>query len=114
VTSEDATALFDLRCLWQGAYAISVTDGIWVAHRLDNPTCILTADTAQELRWPHPDQPDGGDPARYTVASAAYAMLRTRWGRSEAYADLAATAPPLTGRVVTPTAIPAAVPRLGP
>ena len=36
----------------------------------------------------HPDRPDGGDLARYTQASAAYAELRTPWGRSEAYADL--------------------------
>jgi hypothetical protein len=36
----------------------------------------------------HPDRPDGGDLARYTQASAAYAELRTAWGRSEAYADL--------------------------
>src|SRR5215468_5301769 len=42
----------------------------------------------------HPDRADGGDPARYAAASAAYAMLRTRWGRSEACADLAAQAPP--------------------
>jgi len=51
VTSEDATALFDLRCLWQGAYAISVTDGIWIARPHDNPVRILTADAAPELRW---------------------------------------------------------------
>jgi hypothetical protein len=51
VTRKDATALSGLRCLWHGAYAISVTDGIWVAHRLDNPTRILTADTAPQLRW---------------------------------------------------------------
>ncbi len=36
----------------------------------------------------HPDRTDGGDLARYTAASAAYAELRTPWGRSEAYADL--------------------------
>ena len=36
----------------------------------------------------HPDRGDGGDLARYTAASAAYAELRTAWGRSEAYADL--------------------------
>ena len=36
----------------------------------------------------HPDRPDGGDLARYTAASAAYAELRTPWSRSEAYADL--------------------------
>jgi hypothetical protein len=45
----------------------------------------------------HPDRPDGGDAARYTAAAAAYAQLRTGWGRSEAWADLtsdtAATAP---------------------
>jgi hypothetical protein len=37
VTSEDATALFHLRCLWHGAYAIGVTDGIWAAYCRDNP-----------------------------------------------------------------------------
>ncbi len=42
----------------------------------------------------HPDRPDGGDPGRYAAASAAYGQLRTAWGRSEAYADLAAQAPP--------------------
>jgi hypothetical protein len=42
----------------------------------------------------HPDRSDGGNPARYAAASAAYAALRTAWGRSEAYADLIAQAPP--------------------
>ncbi len=42
----------------------------------------------------HPDRADGGDPARYAAASAAYAVLRTGWGRSEAHADLMAQAPP--------------------
>jgi hypothetical protein len=41
----------------------------------------------------HPDRPGGGDPARYAAASAAYAVLRTPWGRSEAYADLVSQAP---------------------
>jgi len=36
----------------------------------------------------HPDRSDGGDLARYTAASAAYAELRSGWGRSEAWADL--------------------------
>ena len=36
----------------------------------------------------HPDRADGGDLDRYTQASAAYAELRTPWGRSEAHADL--------------------------
>jgi hypothetical protein len=38
----------------------------------------------------HPDREDGGDPQAYRDASAAYALLRTAWGRSEAYADLRA------------------------
>jgi hypothetical protein len=38
----------------------------------------------------HPDRGDGGDPAAYTAASAAYARLRTPWQRSEALADLPA------------------------
>jgi hypothetical protein len=42
----------------------------------------------------HPDRPGGGDPARYAAAQAAYAVLRTGWGRSEACADLMAQAPP--------------------
>ncbi len=36
----------------------------------------------------HPDRQDGGDPARYAAASAAYTTLRTPWARSEAWADL--------------------------
>lgn len=36
----------------------------------------------------HPDRADGGDLARYTAATAAYAELRTAWSRSEALADL--------------------------
>lgn len=36
----------------------------------------------------HPDLPDGGDPARYSAAAAAYDTLRTPFGRGEALADL--------------------------
>ena len=36
----------------------------------------------------HPDRRDGGDLARYTQASAAFAELRTPWSRSEAWADV--------------------------
>ncbi|HEY0937816.1 MAG TPA: hypothetical protein VGD91_29255 [Trebonia sp.] len=36
----------------------------------------------------HPDRADGGNPAAYAAAQAAYAQLRTGWGRSEALADL--------------------------
>jgi hypothetical protein len=50
----------------------------------------------------HPDRSDGGDPARYAAASAAYRVLRTAWGRSEAYADLAAARPSHARPVVPP------------
>jgi curved DNA-binding protein CbpA len=36
----------------------------------------------------HPDRDDGGDPARFGAAAAAYAMLRTAYDRGEALADL--------------------------
>jgi curved DNA-binding protein CbpA len=41
----------------------------------------------------HPDRADGGDPARFAAAAAAYTTLRTRSGRGEALADLAARRP---------------------
>jgi curved DNA-binding protein CbpA len=47
----------------------------------------------------HPDRADGGDPGRFAVAAAAYTVLRTRSGRGEALADLAAPSPsPVPGR----------------
>src|ERR1700693_4333599 len=59
----------------------------------------------------HPDRADGGDLARYTAASAAYAELRTPWGRSEAYADLAELAgagqEPVTAPLPAVPAVPA-------
>jgi len=38
----------------------------------------------------HPDRDDGGDPARFGAAAAAYDTLRTSFGRGEALADLTA------------------------
>lgn len=35
----------------------------------------------------HPDRDDGGDPAAFAAAAAAYTDLRTRTGRGEALAD---------------------------
>jgi hypothetical protein len=42
----------------------------------------------------HPDRDDGGSPERYAAAAAAYATLRTPFGRGEARADMAE--PPAT------------------
>lgn len=36
----------------------------------------------------HPDRADGGDPARFAAAAAAYTELRTGFGRGEALADV--------------------------
>jgi curved DNA-binding protein CbpA len=38
----------------------------------------------------HPDRADGGDPAAFAAAAAAYTVLRTPSGRGEALADLLA------------------------
>lgn len=37
----------------------------------------------------HPDRDDGGSPEQYAAAAAAYATLRTPFGRGEALADMA-------------------------
>jgi hypothetical protein len=42
----------------------------------------------------HPDRADGGDPARFAAAAAAYTTLRTHFGRAEALADLPRTGAP--------------------
>jgi hypothetical protein len=42
----------------------------------------------------HPDRADGGDPAAFAAAAAAYSLLRTRSGRGEALADAAEPTPP--------------------
>jgi hypothetical protein len=57
----------------------------------------------------HPDRPGGGDITAYTAAAAAYAQLRTAWGRSEAYADHATDQP----YIPSPGASPAGPPGIG-
>jgi curved DNA-binding protein CbpA len=64
----------------------------------------------------HPDRPGGGDPGGYAAAAAAYAQLRTPWGRGEALADLAAADDPggLDGLNSSPPAWPVGTPPAGP
>jgi DnaJ domain len=45
----------------------------------------------------HPDREDGGDPQRFADAAAAYTVLRTRFGRGEALADLTVRPPGAQG-----------------
>jgi len=80
----------------------SVDDG-WTAggHRADSfavlglePRADLTDDDVRAA-WrriaagTHPDLADGGDPARFAAAAAAYTELRSQFGRGEARAALA-------------------------
>jgi hypothetical protein len=58
----------------------------------------------------HPDRADGGDPARFAAAAAAYTMLRTRSGRGEALADLTVPALPPHRTPPAGPASPAAAP----
>jgi hypothetical protein len=65
----------------------------------------------------HPDRADGGDAARFAAAAAAYTELRTRSGRGEAYADLAARPsrqPGSAARVPPPHATPCTTAAPGP
>jgi hypothetical protein len=62
----------------------------------------------------HPDRTDGGNPVRYAAASAAYQVLRTPWGRSEAYADLTARNLIAFRHRVLPPPAPAARPSMSP
>ena len=50
MTSEEATALFQMRRNWD-SYHITFTHGAWTAWRCSNPTNVLTADTATQLNW---------------------------------------------------------------
>jgi hypothetical protein len=47
----------------------------------------------------HPDRTDGGDPARYAAAAAAYTDLRTSYGRGEALAARRERAAGAPGRI---------------
>jgi hypothetical protein len=83
---------------WYRKEAVVRAKGVAVA---DNPFATLGLPvggglTDEEVRaaWrriaaaTHPDREDGGDPSRYGAAAAAYATLRTPFGRGEALADL--------------------------
>jgi len=61
----------------------------------------------------HPDREDGGDPAQFAAAAAAYTQLRTAFGRGEAMADMrSGRAPEGTLRAGAVLRLPAAAVRL--
>jgi curved DNA-binding protein CbpA len=77
---------------------------------LDLPASAELTDDDVRAAWrrvaaaTHPDRSDGGDPASFAAAAAAYALLRTQAGRAEALADVRAQAsgPRAGGRVPSP------------
>lgn len=50
LTPDEEADLRDLSWHWDGAYAFRVTEGVWTATPLIDPSAVLTADSAYELR----------------------------------------------------------------
>ena len=50
LTPDEEADLRDLSWHWEGAYGFKVTDGVWSATPLANPSAVLTAESAHELR----------------------------------------------------------------
>jgi len=50
LSKEDQSSLLDLTWHWESAYAFSVVEGVWQAVPAIEPSAVLTADTAEELR----------------------------------------------------------------
>ncbi len=75
---------------WRLPMAVNPFDALGLPARPDLTDEQVRAAWRAIAAATHPDRPGGGDVARYTAATAAYAVLRTPWGRSEAFADLGA------------------------
>jgi nitroimidazol reductase NimA-like FMN-containing flavoprotein (pyridoxamine 5'-phosphate oxidase superfamily) len=50
LSKEDQSSLLNLTWHWDSAYAFSVVDGEWQAVPATEPSAVLTAETAEELR----------------------------------------------------------------
>ena len=50
MTSEEATTLFHLRCVWERSFRVEFRGGLWIAWELADPVTVLTADSGTELR----------------------------------------------------------------
>jgi hypothetical protein len=93
------TEASDGRARWRGRprSAAAVSDDPFAV--LGLPTRPGLSDDDVQAAWrriaaaTHPDREDGGDPARFGAAAAAYAALRTGFGRGEVLADLGLSGP---------------------
>jgi hypothetical protein len=50
LTNEEQSDLLALAWHWDGSYRFQITDGVWSATLVSDPTCVLTAESAGELR----------------------------------------------------------------
>ena len=50
LSKEDQSSLLNLAWHWESAYTISAIEGVWQAVPAVDPSAVLTADTAEELR----------------------------------------------------------------
>lgn len=50
LSKEDQSSLLDLAWHWESAYTFGVIDGVWQAVPAVDPSAVLTAGTAEELR----------------------------------------------------------------
>jgi hypothetical protein len=50
LSKEDQSSLLDMAWHWEAAYTFSVIEGVWQAVPAADPSAVLTADTAEELR----------------------------------------------------------------
>ena len=50
LNKEDQSSLLDLAWHWESAYTFCVIEGVWQAVSAVDPSAVLTADTAEELR----------------------------------------------------------------
>jgi hypothetical protein len=50
MTSEEATTLLHLRCVWEKSFRVELHDGLWIARALAEPIKVLTAESGTELR----------------------------------------------------------------
>ncbi len=50
LSREDEEDLAGLAWNWDGAYTFNLKDGVWVATSVADPTTVLIADSADELR----------------------------------------------------------------
>jgi hypothetical protein len=50
LTPEEQSELLALARHWDGSYRFQITDGVWTAALVSDPTCVISAESVSELR----------------------------------------------------------------